>query len=213
MLWGLLCFQQCFLVSEEKYRNEHYVWEIKFSCPTEIQPVLFFKAPWWSTLKSVCCYAQQVEYFPYSFKAWNSPSNPSKQNGFSQYCAWYLYVPWIAHNMFGFCYTGLSSQITPESGTPVAVALGGTVRHWLWCACAACSQLCPQWALPAQDLANIHGNRGRGGKWHTYPRQYCATFRTGLTYTLSPFGSFRGKSWSWKENQSFTEKKKYESKR
>lgn len=46
------------------------------------------------------------EYFPYSFKAWKSPSNPSKQNSFSQYCVRYLCVLWTAQDLFGLCYTG-----------------------------------------------------------------------------------------------------------
>lgn len=69
-------------------------------------------------------------------------------------------------------------QIIPESGTPVAVAFRGTIRNrkvpagthcHVHVGSAACSQLCSQRTLPAQDSANIHGNRGRGSKWHTYP--------------------------------------------
>lgn len=111
------------------------------------------------------------EYFPYSFKAWKSPPNPSKQEGFSQYCVWYLYVAWIAHSLFGLLHVSPSLQIIPESGTPVAVAFRGTVTNRkvlagtlaAMCAVLPGHSLCLQWALLAQDSANPHGNNAEEG--------------------------------------------------
>lgn len=111
-------------------------------------------------------------------------------------------------------------QIIPESGTPVAFR--GTVRNrevpagtrcHVHMGSAACSQLCPQRALPAQDSANIHGNRDGGGKWHTYPRLWhilCHFQIRSDIYPKPPLGHLGlwGNLWSWKENQSFTEKQK-----
>lgn len=113
------------------------------------------------------------EYFPYSFKAWQSPSNPSKQDRFSQYCVW---IP-VYSGLHTVC---LASEFTnnPRVRNCCGCSLGrhceeqeGACRHSLWCACAQC---CPLTASAHsghcwQDSANIHGNRGRGGKWHTYP--------------------------------------------
>lgn len=53
------------------------------------------------------------EYFPYSFKAWKSPSNPYKQEGFSHLCVWYHYVLWIVRGLFVLCYVLLELTNNP----------------------------------------------------------------------------------------------------
>lgn len=188
-----------FLGIRRKIQAWTLMWEINFSCPIEIQPVLFFKASWWSTLKSICCYAWRVWIFPLQFQSLEIPFKAFWTGQlFSVLC---MVSPCtldctvcLASVRRGSCL-----QTIPEWGTPVAAAFRGPTRDrkvpagtgcHVHVGSAACSQLCPQQALPAQDSANIHGMEVEEVNGTLIPGcgTHCATFRPGLTHTQSPLG-------------------------